>query len=218
MSPLNKLISVCVAVGMLVAASGCQSSSYAERGAGFGALAGAATGAALGDRSGNAGAGAVVGTAVGAITGAALGSSVDADVARNQAIVEQHMGRQMAMAVTVDDVVSMSAANLSDDVIRNHIRAKGVAQTIEVGDLITMRNAGVSDTVIQAMQNGRSPQTAAPVGHQTTIVQPARPVIVEEHYHHAPYFGPPRFYAPRRRPVRYCPPPRSGASFSFSVR
>lgn len=217
MSPTRPAITLLAAFASLIAATGCQTSSYAERGAGFGALAGAATGAAIGNRSGNSGTGAVVGTAVGALTGAALGTAVDADVARNQAIVEQHMGRQMAMAVTVDDVVAMTSANLSEDVISNHIRAKGVAQTIAVGDLITMRNAGVSDGVIQAMQNGQAPQYPA----QSLVQQPPGPtaVIVEEHYHHAPYYGPPRFYTPRpvRRHMPHRPHHHRSSGFHFSI-
>lgn len=197
------------------ASVGCHANNYAERGAGFGALAGAATGAALADRSGNAATGAVVGSAVGAITGAAMGSSIDADVARNEMIIEQRMGRRMASAVMIDDVIAMTQAGLSPVVIKNHIRAKGVGQPIEVGELIAMRNAGVSDDVIQAMQNGQAPQLDA---RPVRTIPAATPVIVEEH-HYGPYYGRPYWHPhPRRRPPAFCPPPRPRSGFSFSIR
>jgi hypothetical protein len=163
-------------------ALGCRSASYAERGAVLGGLAGAATGAAIGNHNGNTGAGAVIGTAVGALTGAAVGDSIDEDVARNRALIEQQMGRRMAEAVTIEDVIAMHQNSLSDGVIITHIRGYGVAQRPQVNELITLRNHGVSDAVIQAMQETPPPQAPSP---PPPLPQP-RPVVIEEHY-----YGPP---------------------------
>jgi hypothetical protein len=177
--------------------------SYGERGTLFGGLVGAGTGAAIGQQSGNPGAGAVIGTAVGALTGGAIGDGIDEDVARNRAEVEARMGRQMAGAVTPEDVVAMTQAGLSDDVIATHIRAHGVAHPPQVNDLITLRNQGVSDNVLKALQSSPGPQPSAAYAPQ--------PVIVEERIYpsYRPYWGPPPpfwygyrggYGPPRRRP------------------
>jgi hypothetical protein len=173
-------------IAALLLAAGCRSPYYADRGALFGGLTGAGVGALVGDAAGNAGAGAVVGTALGAITGAAVGEGIDADLARSKAEIEARLGRQMQGAVTPQDVIAMTQAGLSDEVITTHIRANGVAQPLAVGDLIGLRNMGVRDSVINAMQQA-PPRTA-----QATAVYPAYPpareVIVEHYY---PTFCPP---------------------------
>ena len=170
---------------LLVAAAmagGCRSPYYADRGALFGGLTGAGVGALVGDAAGNAGAGAVIGSAVGAITGAAVGESIDADVARSRAEIEARMGRQMQGAVTSQDIVAMTQAGLSDDVIVTHIRANGVAQPLAVHELIHLRNMGVRDSVINAMQQA-PPRVAAAT---TYPGYPPREVIVEHHYGYPP--------------------------------
>ena len=193
---------------LLAFAVGCRSAPYAEKGLVLGGLAGAATGAAIGENAGNAGAGAVIGTAVGALTGAAIGESVDEEIAYNRALVEQQMGRRMAESVTVGDVIAMSHASLSEDVIVTHIRAHGVAQRPTVNDLITLRDQGVTDGVIRAMQETPPPQPAS-------LPRPRpRPVVIEEHY-----YGPPHPWywhsGPRHRHRRYNPGPGVHWGFSF---
>jgi hypothetical protein len=193
---------------------GCRSPYYADRGAMSGGLAGAGLGAVIGDASGNAGPGAVIGAAVGALTGNAIGEGIDADMARSRAEVEARMGRQMSGAVATQDVVAMTQAGLSEDVISTHIRAHGVAQPPTAGDLINLRNQGVSDRVLQALQQTPSPVT--PVSYAV----PQREVVVEQYYGPG-YYGP-GYYAPA-----YCPPPaylhyhhhrhrRHGPSWGFS--
>jgi len=172
----------------VAACTGCFSPYYADRGALFGGLTGAGVGALVGDAAGNAGAGAAIGTAVGALTGAAVGDKIDADLARSKAEIEARMGRQMAGAVTPQDVVAMTQAGLSDDVIATHIRANGMAQPLQVNDLINLRNMGVRDTVINAMQ--QTPPRLAQA--QPAAVYPAyaapAPVVVAPYY---PVFAPP---------------------------
>jgi hypothetical protein len=139
---------------------GCRSPYYSDRGALAGGLAGAGIGAALGDASGNAGPAALVGAAIGTITGNAIGEGIDADLARSRAEIEARMGRQMSGAVSNEDVVAMTQAGLSEDVIATHIRAHGVAHPPAVNDLIVLRNQGVSDRVIQALQQTPPPAAA----------------------------------------------------------
>ena len=158
--------------------AGCRSPYYGDRGALVGGLTGAAVGGAIGNDSGNALPGAIIGSAVGAITGGAIGDSIDADLAQSRAEIEARMGRQMSGAVTTEDVVAMSRAGLSENVIATHIRANGVAQVPQVNDLIYLRSQGVGDYVIQAMQQGPPPVAAAVYGPPV----PAGPVIVEHHY------------------------------------
>jgi hypothetical protein len=113
------------------------------------------------------------------MTGGAIGDSIDADLARSRAEIEARMGRQMSGAVTADDVVAMTRAGLSEDVIATHIRANGVAQTPQVNDLIYLRNQGVGDYVIKTMQQ------APPPGGAVYAAVPQRApagVIVEHHY------------------------------------
>ena len=115
------------------------------------------------------------------------------------------MGRQMQGAVTPQDVIAMTQAGLSDDVIATHIRANGMAQPLQVNDLIQLRNMGVRDGVINAMQ-----QTPPRVGG---AVQPAAvypgyaypaypPPVVVAPYPAYPMWGPPPggyFYSRGRR-------------------
>jgi hypothetical protein len=195
---MSRYVPVYLAVALLGA--GCRSMDYTDRGALFGGLTGAGVGALVGDASGNAGAGAVIGSALGAVTGAVVGDGIDADLARSRAEIEARMGRQMQGAVTPQDVIAMTQAGLSDDVIATHIRANGVAQPLAVNDLIGLRNMGVRDTVINAMQ-----QTPPRVG-QPVAAYPAYPpggVIVEHHY--GPWYSPPPppafyFHHHRHRP------------------
>ena len=107
----------CVLLALLAVSQGCRSPYYADRGALFGGLTGAGIGAIAGNAAGNTGAGAVIGTAVGALAGAAVGENIDADLARSNAEIQARMGRQMQGAVTPQDVIAMTQAGLTDDVI-----------------------------------------------------------------------------------------------------
>lgn len=184
-------------VFVFAALSGCRSPYYADRGALLGGLSGAGIGAAIGDASGNAGPGAVLGTAIGTMAGAAIGDSIDADLARSRAEIEARMGRQMQGAAKIEDVVAMTQAGLSEDVIATHIRASGVAQPLQVGDLIYLRNQGVSDFVIQTMQQTPQPQVAQAAYVAVAPPPPPRAVIVEHHY--SPWDCGPAYCYPRHR-------------------
>lgn len=179
-------IAILLVLTSSVVGSGCRSPYYGDRGALVGGLTGAAIGGAIGDNSGNALPGALIGSAVGAVTGGAIGDSIDADLARSRAEIEARMGRQMAGAVTTEDVIAMTRAGLSPDVISTHIRANGVAQVPQVNDLIHLRNNGVGDYVIQTMQQAPPPPGATAV-YGPPLSQ--RQVVVEHHY--GPWYPPP---------------------------
>jgi hypothetical protein len=181
----------------VVALAGCRSPYYADRGAAFGGLTGAGVGAAIGNASGNTATGAVLGSAVGALTGAVVGNELDHIRADNQAMIDHRFAQRTAGGTTVGDVVNMTRAGLSDEVIANHVRTRGVAQPLGTHDLIAMKNAGVSDAVLRSMQE----MSAMPAPPPTTV----RPVIVEEHY----VAPPPPFWGPRYvYSGWHCPPPR----------
>ena len=166
---------------LAVASSGCQGLPYADRGAALGALTGAVAGGAIGKHNGETAAGAVIGSAVGAFAGAAIGDSIDTEIARNNQLIEARTGRSMAGAVTVDDVITLSQARLSDDVIVTHIRANGVAQRPTPQDLITLTQMGVGEPVIQALQTTPPPAQPTPV-----VVESPRRVVIEEHHYIPP--------------------------------
>ncbi|MEW4453658.1 glycine zipper domain-containing protein [Bremerella sp. JC817] len=159
---------------------GCRSPYHQDQlglvGAGTGALAGAAIGSASGHTAG----GAIIGGLVGATAGSAVGAHMDEVEARNQALFQQRLGRTLEGQTTYDDVIAMSKAGLSDQVITTHIRRHGMAQIPSAGDLIFLKNNGVSDVVISTMQNPPVEVVTAPA---------PRTVIVEEH-HYGPYWGP----------------------------
>ncbi|HTN77539.1 MAG TPA: glycine zipper domain-containing protein [Pirellulaceae bacterium] len=197
-----------VSVAALV---GCRSPYYADRGAAVGGLTGAGAGALIGANNGHAAEGAILGAAVGAISGAVIGDTIDADVARNNAEIQARMGRQMVGAATPNDVIAMSQAGLSEEVIATHIRANGMAQRPQAGDLISLKNQGVSDRVIQMMQTAPPPGgvQAAPVPVYAQPAYAGPPVIVEEHF-----YGPP---PPHWHRHHYHRPPRPvGWSVGFS--
>ena len=173
------------------AAGGC--ASHRDELALFGGLSGATIGTALSKGGKNAPENAALGAAVGAITGAVVGDHLDEVEARNQALFEQELGRRLAGTVTYADVISMSQAGLTDQVITTHIARHGVAQAPSAADLIMLKQNQVSDAVIQALQ-------APPI---SSVPPPGAPVIVEEHYiHGAPYrpYCPPRHHYYHRQP------------------
>ncbi len=176
----------------------------------MGGVTGAGLGAALGQAHGNTAAGAAIGTAVGALTGASVGNRMDQMAADNQALRAEQQ-RQIASATTIQDTVSMTQAGLSDEVIVNHVRARGMTHAPTISDLVAMKNAGVSDRVIQATQE----MGALPVPTPAAV-----PVIVEERYVSppVPVWGPPMHYPRWHRPPRYAYPARPGVSWGISFR
>jgi len=204
---LRPCFACCVVLFVTTLNLGCHSPLHRDRGALVGGLTGAGIGAAIGENNDEPLAGAAIGAAVGALTGGALGSSVDAEIAQNNAIIEQRLGQRLAGAVTIPQVVSMTSAGLGDDVITTHIRANGIAQRPTADDLIAMKSQGVSDVVINSMQS--LPPITGPPPVAT------RPVIVEEHYYGYPNYCPPGGYY-RRHPRHHYHAPRRGFNWGVS--
>ena len=133
---------------------------------------GAVTGAMAGGAVSKHGKGALIGSAIGAVSGAAVGSAIDEEAARNRAAIEQRIGQPAQGAVSFEQVVAMTQAGLSENVIASHINTYGVLRPPTANDLIQLRQSGVNDSVLQALQSAGAPRIAA---------QPA-PVIVREHW------------------------------------
>lgn len=188
---MNLKIRLFSPLGLLVAISlvGCQTPNNTEQGALFGGLLGAGTGAIVGHALGNTGAGAAIGAGVGALSGAAIGHGVDESEARNRALIEARIGRQVAGAVTVADVVAMSHSGVDEGLIVNHVHAHGLAVPLQASDVIFLQQQGVSNNVIAVMQT--EPVAVAPQVVPVYQEAPAGGVIVEER------FGP-RYYHPHR--------------------
>lgn len=190
----------CVSCALMI---GCQATNYTQRGASMGGLGGAGLGAIIGELAADEPlAGAAIGGAVGALSGGAIGSGVDEIDALNRSRVQQAAYQQASATATLNEIVSMSDAGLSDEIISRHIRSNGYAGPLDAGDLIALRRQGVSDLVISDLQASAS-VPAVRVATRERIPEPT--VIVEERYHTVPVFGPPRYHRgpicrPRGRP------------------
>jgi hypothetical protein len=183
-------VSLLTSIGVCLIAGGCHSPYRSDQGALAGGLAGAGLGAIVGNAVGNTGAGAAIGAGVGALSGAAIGGSLDEIEAKNQAEIAARMGELAPKgSVTIDDVVAMTRAGVSEEVIATHVRNHGVAAPLQASDLIVLQQQGVSSRVIQTMQ--APPPVAQPVGY----IAPPPAVIVERPPPY--YYYPPPYY---RRP------------------
>lgn len=183
-------------VAPLTLCCGCMS-THADRGALFGGLLGAGTGAIVGNAAGNTLAGTAIGAGVGAIAGSAIGDSLDEMEARNRALIAQQMGRDIPKGqVTFEDVIVMTQANVSEELIVNHIRINGVTRPPSADDIIRLQEAGVSVNVIKAMQEAplrQGPSSSRPI----VIREEAPPPVII--YERDPWWwwGPPRPPRPR---------------------
>jgi hypothetical protein len=175
-------------------------------GGGLGAVAGA-----LVSPKKNRGENALIGAGVGALTGGLLGKARDnADhrqVAGGIAVANNANAQVAAQAVTNFDLVEMTRAGLSEDLIINTIQSRGGRFDMSPGGLIALKQSGVSDRVVIAAQSmgGRAGYAnsvaAVPINPApAVIVAQPRPVVYVEpapvirfygghhgyhhHYHH----------------------------------
>lgn len=177
MNALLKLSAIILFLASATVCSGCRSPYHSDQLALAGGLTGAGIGAMVGESTGNPESGALIGAVVGAVTGSVIGESMDEMEARNRAIIESQVGRQVRGATTINDVMVMTQAGLSEEVIIRHIQYSRMAAPPSSADLVTLGQAGVSDRVIQAVQT-------PPLPPGPSAMPP--PVIIEEHH-----FGPP---------------------------
>jgi hypothetical protein len=161
----------------------------------LGGAFGAVTGAIVGGKK-DRGEGALIGAGVGALTGNLLGRSKDrADerqAAFGAAAVAQANQQAAAMAVTNYDLVDMTRAGVSEDVIISTMRSRGAQLDLSPQSLITLKQQGVNDRVLLAAQemNRRSTYVygPAPVVRRavptTVIVTPAPRYYWHDWHHH----------------------------------
>ena len=217
MTRRNRSAALACAALLASAAAGCASPYYADRGALFGGAMGTGIGAIAGAAAGDPLAGAAIGAVAGTLTGAVAGGAIDDVEARNRAEIAARLGRPAPVgAVSTQDVIAMTQAGVSPDVIATHVRSHGLARPLAANDLIYLQQCGVSPAVVQAMQTSTGPMIAAapvyaPAYPAPVIVEPA-PVIVD------PYFyGPPPPPWRHRHHHHHCGPPRPGVSWGVSV-
>src|SRR4051812_47677925 len=167
----------------------------------LGGAMGAITGAIIGGRH-HAGQDALIGAGVGAVTGNLLGRSKDANderrAAQGAAAVNQMNQQAVAMAVTDNDLVQMTRAGISEDVIISTMRSRGARVDLSPQSLIALRQQGVSDRVViaaQQMSAGTGYVAGAPPYGPTVVaeVPPPPTVIVAPAYRPYPY----GYYYPR---------------------
>jgi hypothetical protein len=165
----------------------------------LGGAMGAITGAIIGGKH-HAGPDALIGAGVGAVTGNLLGQSKDRSdaqrAAAGQAAVNQMNQQAAAMAVTDADLVQMTRAGISEDVIISTMRSRGARVDLSPQSVIALRQQGVSDRVVLAAQQmgGGSGYVAGAPPYGPTVVSEVPPppsVIVERPY---PYYYYPRPY------------------------
>jgi hypothetical protein len=145
-----RLAGLALVPGML--ACGCESMSNGERGALAGGGIGAGTGAIIGSATHNTGAGAVIGGAVGALAGGLTGHAIDESERKQQAQLAAANARPATGPMTIDDVIHLVQAQVSDTLIINQIRASRTIFTLTPPDIQTLKGNGVSDAVVSEMQ------------------------------------------------------------------
>jgi uncharacterized protein YcfJ len=137
--------------------TGCMTPQGKPDNTASGALTGAVVGAIIGSTAQDPGAGAAVGAAVGALAGGAVGHGIDQaqDVqeARLRAQAEQQAQVQDTEPLTIDDVISMARARISDDLIISQIRNSRTVYHLRTADIVDLKRSGVSERVIDFMIN-----------------------------------------------------------------
>jgi hypothetical protein len=164
--------------------------SYYRNDTATGAVAGggigAVTGALIGGKKNGEG-GALIGAGVGALTGGLIGKSVDNSDQRQAAYgiaaTSQANAQVAAAAVTNFDLVQMTRAGVSEDLIVSTIRSRGGRLDLSPGGLISLKQQGVSDRVVlaaQSMTNGGYAGPAPMVAPSPVVAAPivARPTVV----------------------------------------
>jgi Glycine zipper len=176
----------------------------------LGGAMGAITGAIIGGKH-HAGQDALIGAGVGAVTGNLVGRSKDANdervAAQGAAAVGQMNQQAIAMAVTDNDLVQMTRAGISEDVIISTMRSRGTRVDLSPQSLISLRQQGVSDRVVIAAQQmgaGSGYVAGAPPYGPTVVseIPPPPAVIVEPAYrpYYYGYYPRPYYYGHYYRP------------------
>jgi hypothetical protein len=151
-------------------------------GAVIGGGLGAITGALVSPKK-NRGENALIGAGVGALAGGILGKSKDNADARQvyagSAVAAQANAQVAAQAVTNFDLVEMTRAGLSEELIINTIQSRGGRFDLSPNGMIALKQSGVSDRVVLAAQSmgNRAGYAATPA---VVPINPAPQVIVHQ--------------------------------------
>ncbi len=162
-----------VVIVMVLTASGCDMTSYFQRGAAFGALGGAGIGALVGHANHNTAAGALIGTGVGAVAGGVGGAVLDESKKRADAAAQAAADFDPGGATTTE-VLAMTRAGVDPQLIVNYVNRAGMNQPLTYQDIIYLRDQGVSAEVVETMRTSRSAGMPA----ECVRVLPPRRVIV----------------------------------------
>lgn len=141
--------------------------THTQAGAGTGALIGGIAGAALAGR-GKGLQGAAIGAGAGALVGTAIGASEER-AARREA--EAYAAR----ALSIQDVIDLTASGTPPNIIINQIRTTGSVYTLTAHDLKVLQQSGVAPSVIQEMQEAGRRRVVVPA--PVVIHEPA-PVMI----------------------------------------
>lgn len=162
--------------------SGCMNPQGQPDYTASGALGGAATGAIIGSAARHPGAGAAIGAAIGAVTGGVIGHGMDqAQEMRNAQIAQAQQQAQQTSPLKPEDIISLTRAKFSDDLIISQIRNSRTVYHLSTADIISLKRAGVSEKVIDYMINTPSLEQTAPQASVATSPPPAplvEPVVV----------------------------------------
>lgn len=197
--------------GVALLSSGCGTpGTHTYEQSTIGTLVGAGAGTLIGAAWGRPAEGALAGALLGAAAGTAVGSSMDQEAAiqaQSQAQAQTQAYYQAYPPMSKYDLVALSKAGVSSDVIVNKIMSASYVYPLNTQDIIELKNEGVDDKVVNAMiekarQQANQPPSvsaaapAATAGSTTTTVY-VEPVPVP--YFHVWYYNDWRY-----RPV---PPP-----------
>lgn len=135
---------------------GCQNTNHTTRGAAVGSGLGALTGAIVGHQTGHKAEGALIGAAAGALGGGLLGNAKDsqeeAEAWASYANHQERVRQAQQTAVAAEDIVQMTQAGLSDEIIIQSIQNRGIKFDSSPRHLMFLKQSGVSERVISAVQ------------------------------------------------------------------
>ena len=115
------------------------------------------------------------------------------------AVVARANQQAAARAVTNLDLIRMTQAGVSDDLIIGTVRARGARLDLSPEGLIALKDSGVSERVLIAAQGMTRGRAVAPATIVTEVPPP--PVILAPPPPRVYYYAP-RYYHPRP-PVHY---------------
>jgi len=149
---MTRILATCALAALVTLSSGCDRT---VGGALTGGVIGAGAGAIIGNQSGHAGEGALIGAGIGALSGGIIGHAIDD--AERQELQQQHPetlerwdgGQPLSPA----DVVNLTRARVSDNVIISQIRNTRTTYRLSAQDIIYLQQNGVSTRVIDFMVN-----------------------------------------------------------------